>query len=347
MGLMFSVVANTKDQNFTTCADPDSGGHWLLLCGGVGGAKLALGMRHALGDDQLTIIVNTGDDFKYCGLWVSPDLDTVAYTLTGLANQANGWGRSDETWNALGEMQRFGGDPWFQLGDMDIGLSMARHQKMENGQSLTRFMQELLNSCDVPTTISPMTEDRVATIIETDQGKMSFQDYFVREGCKPRCIGIEYRGAQTARPTQAALDTLERKDLKGIVFANSNPYLSIEPILAIAGLRSAIREAPVPKLAVSPIINGQSVKGPLAKMMMEFGVEVSAASIAEHYDYMIDALLVDRQDRQLIGSAKGRLIPSSQDLLMESLEQKVRLAQEVISVCDRISFDRRSAGSNA
>jgi LPPG:FO 2-phospho-L-lactate transferase len=273
-------------------------GQVVALAGGVGGAKLADGLARLLGE-RLTVVVNTGDDFTHLGLHISPDLDTVMYTLAGIANPKTGWGIVGETWNFMAQVERLGGPAWFRLGDRDLATHALRTEGLAAGETLSAVTGRLCRSLGVAPKLLPMSDDAVRTMIRSDDGELPFQDYFVRLGCAVAVRGIRYAGSDTAclNPALAALSAAS--DLSAIVICPSNPYLSVDPILAVPGMREWLRARGRPIVAVSPIIGGAAVKGPAAKIMAELGASVSAAGIARHYRGLIDGLVIDEADAVL------------------------------------------------
>jgi LPPG:FO 2-phospho-L-lactate transferase len=300
----------------------------VALCGGIGGAKLALGLHRILDPGQLAIVVNTGDDFEHLGLHISPDLDTVFYTLSGLSDLERGWGRSGETWNLMATLREFGGPDWFLLGDRDIGIHILRTQSLRSGDSLTRFSQSMTQRLGIGSALLPMSDDPVRTVVETPEGDMAFQQYFVARRCEPVLKGLRFEGAREARITPEVAAALASPELEAIIVCPSNPYLSIDPILAVSDMRSALLQAKAPIVAVSPIIGGQAVKGPTAKIMKELGVAGTNAAIAAHYRGLIDGLVIDStdaHDRRDINIAV-EVMPT----LMRDLSDRERLAQGVL-----------------
>ncbi len=273
----------------------------------------------------LTVIVNTGDDFTRYGLAISPDLDTVMYTLAGLADPVNGWGLAGDTRQMIGMMRCYGDDAWFGLGDMDLATDLLRTQGLASGETLSDVTARLAAALGVQARLLPMSDDRVATMVETvEHGTLAFQEYFVRYRWQPTVKRLWYDGADRARPAPGLLDALA--EATAIIVCPSNPLLSIEPILHIPGIRSALERRTAPCVAVSPIIAGQAVKGPAAKLMGELGMEVSAAGIAAYYGSLIDGLVVDTADRGV--SINQRVLVTN--TLMQTIEDRVRLAGEVI-----------------
>jgi LPPG:FO 2-phospho-L-lactate transferase len=300
----------------------------LAVCGGVGGAKLALGLQRVLPNGALAVLVNTGDDFRHLGLAISPDLDTVLYTLAGVAHPTRGWGRADESWFFHEELERRGGPDWFRLGDRDLVVHVERTRRLAAGESLRAITAELARRFGVPSPLLPMSDDAIRTMLETEAGVLEFQDYFVRRRCVPRVSAIRYEGAGAAAPNPVALELLASPSLAAVVLCPSNPWLSVDPILAIPGLRRALDSCGVPIVAVSPVIGGRCVKGPTAKLMRELGLEVSARSIARHYADLIDGILIDEEDVAL-ADAIGMPAACTR-ILMTSLSNRDALAQAVL-----------------
>ncbi len=297
------------------------------LAGGVGGAKLAHGLALSLASNDLTIVVNTGDDFDHLGLRICPDLDTVLYTLAGIASPRTGWGRRRETWSFLETLEDLGGPTWFRLGDRDAALHVLRSQQLREGQSLSAFTIELGRSLAVAPSVLPMTDDIVSTVVLTQEGEMPFQEYFVRRGCEPRVRGFRFDGIDRARPAPGVVEALSGADL--IVFCPSNPWVSLDPILAVPGIREAI--AGIPAVAVSPFIRRRAVKGPAAKMAAELGLEPTPPTVAEHYAGQVDGLVYDVSDGDQGGSIARLGIRSLRTrTLMRSERDRVRLAAEVV-----------------
>jgi LPPG:FO 2-phospho-L-lactate transferase len=264
----------------------------VLLAGGVGGAKLAHGLAAQLPPQNLTIIVNTGDDFQHWGLTICPDLDTIVYTLAGLANPETGWGRAEESWRVLDEVKRLGGPDWFRLGDLDLALHLSRNHALANGVSLTEFTRQLCAQLGVAPTVLPMSDRPSPTFIETDDGLLPFQDWFARQRWQPVARAIHL--PEDTRASYQVLRTLEQADI--VIFAPSNPFVSLDPILNVYPLRAMITDLPELTLAVSPIVAGQALKGPAAKMMREMGMPVTAVAIADYYQDLIDAFVYDIED---------------------------------------------------
>jgi LPPG:FO 2-phospho-L-lactate transferase len=318
----------------------------VALSGGIGGAKLALGLSRVLAPDELTVIANTGDDFEHLGLCISPDIDTVVYTLAGLADPERGWGRDGESWRFMDSLRQLGGEDWFALGDQDLALHVARTRRLAAGEPLHAVTAALAGALGVRQRVLPMSDDPVRTRVLTDEGWLDFQPYFVRRRCEPRVRALEFAGAAQARPAAALLALSGRDsrdgsaaDIRAVVLCPSNPYLSVDPILAMPGVRAALAACPAPVVAVSPLVDGRAVKGPTAKLMGELGLAVSHASIAEHYDGLIDVLVVDADEPALRDRPGLRTVVAP--TLMRSLEDRERLALTVLAAADAVAGGTR------
>ena len=317
----------------------------LAISGGIGGAKLALGLQRVLPPGELAVLVNTGDDFRHLGLAIAPDLDTVLYTLAGVANTTLGWGREDETWNFHAELARIDGPAWFKLGDRDLVVHVERTRRLAAGESLTSIMADLGRRFRVPSAILPMTDDVVATMLETDSGTLEFQDYFVRRRCEPPVRAVHYAGAAAARPSAAALQLLAGDELSCVVLCPSNPYLSVGPILAMPGMRRALAQCAAPIVVISPVIGGRAVKGPTVKLMHELGVEVSPLAIAQHYSGLIDGLILDAEDADLASTTGLPTLVTR--TLMQTLDDREMLARAALDFAGTLvaAPQRRRAAS--
>jgi len=300
------------------------------LAGGVGGAKLAQGLALALAPGELTVIVNTADDFDLFGLRICPDLDTVLYTLAGLANTTLGWGIKDDTRATLDAIGRLGRDLWFQLGDQDFATHILRTERLGQGASLTTVIAEFTAALGVSSVLLPMTNDAVATIVQTPDGPLDFQTYFVGRRQQDDVTGLVFRGASDAAPAPRALESLATADV--IVLCPSNPLVSIGPILAVPGYREALAKAPAPRVAVSPIIGGKALKGPADRMMATLGHEVSSVGVARMYAGLIDGLIIDRLDAALSPAieALGIRVLVTQSV-MGGPDDRRRLAEETLA----------------
>jgi LPPG:FO 2-phospho-L-lactate transferase len=268
----------------------------VALSGGVGGAKLALGLARVVPAGRLMVVANTGDDFTHLGLSISPDIDTVMYVLAGLDNPGTGWGRRGETWNFMAAVETLGGETWFRLGDGDLATHVERTRRLKAGETLGYITADFARRLGIAARIVPMSDDPVRTRLDTAEGWLDLQPYFVRRRAEPAVRAIEYAGADTARPHRDVLAALGDPDLRAVVICPSNPLISIGPILALPGLRQALKACAAPVVAVSPLIAGQAVKGPTAKMMRELGLAPSAAAVAELYRDVVDLFVVDERD---------------------------------------------------
>ena len=304
-------------------------GFVLALSGGIGGAKLALGLYRALPPGALTVIANTGDDFDHLGLSVSPDLDTLLYTLAGIDNPETGWGRRGETWTFMAALESLGGDTWFKLGDGDLATHVERTRRLAAGERLSQITDDFRRRLGIAARLTPMSDDRVRTRLRTAEGWLDFQDYFVRRQCAPAVSEIAFAGAETAQPHPDFLAALADQNLRMVVICPSNPFISIDPILSLPGVREALRACHAPVVAVSPIIGGKAVKGPTAKMMAELGLPVTAEAVARHYRDLLDHYVVDDADTAAIPDLDLPLTATR--TLMETLADREALARVVLS----------------
>jgi len=303
-----------------------SGGLVVALSGGVGGAKLALGLSRVLPQNELLVVANTGDDFEHLGLSISPDIDTLTYVLAGLDNPVTGWGRRDETWSFMETISALGGEDWFRLGDRDLALHVERTKRLAAGQSLSQITGDVCRRLGVGPKVLPMSDDRVRTRVLSDEGWIDFQDYFVRQQCRPVVRQLAFTGAADARPQPEVMAVLGSGNVRAVVICPSNPFISIEPILSVPGLRAAIENCGAPVVAVSPIVGGRAVKGPTAKMMQELGLAVSSATVAARYGDLLQGYVVDGADSGDIGT-KVHVAPT----LMTTLEDREALARTVLA----------------
>jgi LPPG:FO 2-phospho-L-lactate transferase len=315
----------------------------VALCGGIGGAKLALGLARTLDPHDLTIVVNTGDDFEHLGLSISPDIDTVLYTLGGVADRERGWGRSGETWHFMEAVRELGGDAWFQLGDRDLAMHVERTRWLHEGGSLEAFVARASTALGIRARILPMTNDPVRTIVETSEGTLPFQRYFVEHRCAPVVRSLRFEGAARATPATGLLAALSDSATRAIVICPSNPYLSIDPILAVPGIRDALAKAHAPVIAVSPIIGGQAVKGPTVKIMAELGIDANTAAVAGHYRGLIDGLVVDEADSDETAGVEVPVLATR--TLMIEIDDRDRLACDVVAFAATLS-GRTTLGSS-
>jgi LPPG:FO 2-phospho-L-lactate transferase len=313
-------------------------GHVVALCGGVGGAKLAHGLSLALPPDALSIIVNTGDDFTHLGLYIAPDLDSVMYTLAELSDPVRGWGRCDETWMFMKALKGLGGESWFQLGDADLALHVERTWRLARGASLSEVTSHLCQNLGIATRVLPMSDDPVRTRVLTENGWLDFQEYFVHQQCRPAVREFEFAGAGAARAQPDALAALKSPDLRAIIICPSNPFVSIEPILAVVGIRAALTESVAPVVAVTPIIGGEAIKGPAAKMMHELGLDVSGAAVARRYAGLIDGFIIDSTDPEPEPQL-GVTFFSARTLMTGAID-RLRLAHSVLRAADALGAVR-------
>lgn len=304
-------------------------GNVVALAGGVGGAKLAYGLYQVVPPEKLTVIVNTGDDFEHLGLHISPDLDTMMYTLAGLANPSTGWGVKDESWNMMAALARYGQPTWFQLGDRDLATHLLRTKWLRENYPYNWITRELSQRLGIRCTILPMTESLVRTMIMTEQGEMAFQEYFVQKQCQPVVKSIRFAGAEQAHPSREVASALRTADV--IIFCPSNPFLSLDPILALPNMRRIIAASRVPKIGISPIVGGAALKGPAAKLMRELGQEVSPTSVARHLSDVLTGFVLDQVDQahqEAINALGLRTLVTG--TVMLNNEDRVRLAGEVL-----------------
>jgi LPPG:FO 2-phospho-L-lactate transferase len=309
----------------------------VALAGGVGGARMAAGLAAAVPDAQLTVIVNTADDFEHLGLSICPDIDTDLYTLAGLGDPERGWGLAGESWAFMDALGALGGEQWFLVGDRDLATHVLRSQWLRQGLTLSTVTDKLRQALDVSTTVLPMSDQPVRSIIATPEGELGFQDYFVRQRCEPPFLGIRFEGAEKATVGPGVLDAIASADL--IVFCPSNPWLSIAPILAVSGIERAIKDRKAPAVAVSPFIGGKAIKGPAAKIMGELGLACTPAAVAEHFGDSIDGLVIDSQDGPDHGCGCAVMIT---DTLMEGASGRRRLAGDVVAFGDRLLVSGRA-----
>jgi LPPG:FO 2-phospho-L-lactate transferase len=300
----------------------------IALSGGVGGAKLALGLSRIMPPENLLVVVNTGDDFEHLGLSISPDIDTVAYTLAGLANREVGWGRHDETWSFMETLEALGGETWFRLGDRDVALHVERTRRLKAGESLSEVTADICRRLGIGPRVLPMTDDPVRTRLLTEHGWLDFQEYFVHRRCEPVVSELQFQGAGAARPHPDFIAALADESLEAVVICPSNPFISVEPILAIPGVREAMMACKAPIIAVSPIIAGRAVKGPTAKMMTELGLDPSAGTVAQRYADLLDGYVIDHADMSEVVSIDARVTLAQ--TLMTTMEDREALARIVV-----------------
>lgn len=297
------------------------------LAGGVGGAKMADGLAQILPAEDLTVIVNTGDDFDHLGLKISPDLDTVCYTLAGLANTETGWGREFESWGAFESISALGGPDWFRLGDRDLGTHLERTRRFQMGQSLSQITTDFCAAWGIGPRVLPMTDDNVPTVVHTEEGELAFQDYFVARHCEPKVLSFRFADIESANPAPGVIEAIKAADL--ILICPSNPWVSIDPILSVPGIRDEVATKRV--VAVSPIIGGKAVKGPAAKMFIDLGITPSAQAVAQHYGSLLDGFVLDGVDdgeSEFVRSLGIQTFVS--DTFMKTVNDRGRLAKEIL-----------------
>ena len=305
----------------------------LALSGGIGGAKLALGLYRILPPGALTVVANTGDDFEHLGLAISPDIDTLLYALAGLDNLELGWGRRDETWTFMKALGSLGGETWFNLGDGDLATHIERTRRLAAGEGLSEITDDFRRCLGISARLLPMSNDRVRTRLRTPESWLDFQDYFVRQRCAPVVREIAFAGADAARPHPTFFAALTDENLHAVVICPSNPFISIDPILSLPRVREALRECAAPVIAVSPIIGGQAVKGPTAKMMAELGLRVDAAAVARYYSDILDFYVADETDANKMRNL-GVPVTFARTL-MQSLDDRETLARVVLEAAGR------------
>lgn len=326
-----------------TTATPGLDGTVVALSGGVGGAKLALGLSRIVPAGKLIVVANTGDDFEHLGLSVSPDLDTLMYTLAGLNNEELGWGRRGETWTFMDALARLGGETWFRLGDGDLATHVERTRRLLAGETLSAITRDFCQRLGISAQLLPMTDARVRTRLRTAGGWLDFQDYFVRLRCEPMVSEVMFQGADRAVPSSAFMASLREPRLRAVVICPSNPFISVEPILSLPGVRAALVACRAPVVAVSPIIGGRAVKGPTAKMMHELGIAPSAAAVSRRYADLLDAAIVDHTDADDSVDHGAPVFGAS--TLMFGIEDKIALAKRVLEVADIVAKRQLVAAS--
>jgi LPPG:FO 2-phospho-L-lactate transferase len=302
----------------------------VALAGGVGGAKLAHGLALSLPPEDLTIIVNTGDDFEHLGLYICPDLDTVCYNLAEIHNPETGWGRADESWQAFNAVELLGGPSWFRLGDRDLGTHLERTRRLKAGAPLSKITADFCTAWGIPQTILPMSDQPVPTIVLTGDGELAFQEYFVAQRCQPKVTGFRFQNILQSKPAPGVLDAIREAD--AAVICPSNPWVSVDPILGVPGIRDALAETIV--VAVSPLVGGKALKGPAAKMFAELEIEPTAIAVAHHYGALLNGFVLDNLDKNL---TKFIGIPYLfTDTIMVEIDDRVRLGEEVLSFIKRL-----------
>ena len=303
-----------------------------VLSGGVGGAKLVLGLSQVLNNDDFMTIVNTGDDFVHLGLKICPDIDTIIYTLAELVDQERGWGLKDESWNFLEKTKLLGGESWFNLGDKDLATHVHRTQRLAKGEDLTSITKNLASSFGVEAKIVPMTNDLVSTVVETREGDLAFQHYFVRDRCLPIVKRFRFEGIKSSVINPSIKEYGEENNKSAVLLAPSNPFVSIDPIIGVPGMTEELVTMKGPKIAISPIINSKAIKGPAAKMMKELGIPSTSIEVTNHYKGLIDAVVIDHADAALSEKIEDMGIKVFvTNTVMHSLKEKITLANECLN----------------
>ncbi len=326
---------------------PAPGGRCVAISGGVGGAKLALGLSRTLPGDSLTIVCNTADDFDHLGLRICPDLDTVMYTLAGIANRVTGWGQAHETWSFLEALSRLGGETWFRLGDRDLATHVERTRRLRAGDSLTTVTDALCGALGVAARVLPMSDDPVRTVVLAETGELSFQHYFVRDACAPVVTGFRFDGVDAARPSAAVVAAVADEAAAAILICPSNPFVSVDPVLALAGLETALRRAAAPVVAVSPIVGGAAIKGPAARMMTQLGMPATAFGVARHYQErgLLNGFVLDRADADQAAEIEALGVSTLvTDTVMETLADRERLAREMLDFASGLAARHGDGG---
>ena len=313
----------------------------VALAGGVGGARLAVGLAAALPPSRLAIVVNTGDDFDHLGLAISPDLDTVMYTLAGVNNPLAGWGRAKETWSFMSALAELGGDAWFRLGDRDLAVHVLRTLALHRGVALSEVTRGLAGRLGIRHALIPMSDMPVRTRVLTARGVLAFQDYFVRDQCQPRVRGFRFAGSRNAQPAPALARIMRSRKVRAVVICPSNPYVSVAPILSVPAIRAWLRQRDFPVVAVSPIVGGAALKGPAAKMMRELGGEATALGVVRHYGGLVDGWVIDKQDAKLRRAIEqeGKAVAVT-DTVMSDRGKSVQLAKRVVSFARALAAER-------
>jgi LPPG:FO 2-phospho-L-lactate transferase len=306
----------------------------VALAGGVGGAKLADGLARVLPAEDLTVVVNTGDDFTHLGLKICPDLDTVCYTLAGIASRETGWGRADESFHALESLAQLGGPNWFRLGDRDIGLHLERTRRLNAGEKLSKITEDFCKAWGIGVKVLPMSDEAVSTWVYTEEGVLGFQEYFVYYRCEPKVTGFKFSGIEATQPAPGVIKAIHAAEV--VVICPSNPWVSIDPILSLPGVRQALQSKPV--LAVSPIIGGRTIKGPAAKMYAELGIEPSALAVCRHYKDFLRAFVLDEEDRELAQKVQAMGVKTLvTQTIMRSDEERRGLADVILKYLGEVT----------
>jgi LPPG:FO 2-phospho-L-lactate transferase len=305
------------------------------LSGGAGGAKLAAGLARVVDPARLLIVANTGDDFEHLGLYISPDLDTLMYTLAGISNRHTGWGRAHETWTFMAALEALGGETWFRLGDGDLATHVERTRRLRADATLTAITADFAARLGIAARIVPMSDDAVRTVVDTPAGPLAFQHYFVRDRCQPQVSGFRFEGAVAAQANPVFVEALSDPALRAIVICPSNPFISIDPILALPDIRTRLETARAPVIAVSPVVGGRAVKGPTTKMMRELAMPETAAAVASHYGELLDGFVLDPVDAPIADQVRASGIDVLvTNTVMKTLADKETLAHAVLDFAE-------------
>ncbi len=303
----------------------------IAISGGVGGSKLALGLANSINPEDLMILANIGDDFKHFGLHICPDLDTLMYTLSSKSDIQKGWGIANETWGVMNALEKIGGETWFRLGDMDLATHLERTKRLQSGESLSETIHYLCKKFGIKSRIIPASDDKLQTIIKTLEGDLEFQEYFVKKGCKPIVSGFSFSGAKKGSPNDEFITALKSPNLKAVIICPSNPLISIDPILAVNGVRKGLRDCRAPVVAVSPIIADSGIKGPISKQLTELGYKVSVTTIANFYRDFIDGFVIDYKDNSYVDELESLGIRIKVcNILMNNINTKIELAKKIL-----------------
>lgn len=310
----------------------------LALTGGVGGAKLAAGLAAVLPPGQLDIVANTGDDFEHLGLYIAPDLDSVMYALAGINDRSRGWGVANESWNFLETLSSLNGASWFQLGDRDLAVHVQRTELLRQGLSLSEATTTLCAAMGIEHSLFPMSNDRVRTIVDTEQGELEFQEYFVARQCEPKVLGFRFDGQESATPLPVYQARLQHDTYHAVIVCPSNPFVSVDPILGMAGLKHSLSDSQKPVVAVSPIIGGKALKGPAAKMLQELDMPCDALGVARYYEGVISHFVIDEQDASLTAQIEDLgMQVLCMPTIMRSVEDQTQLANTLLQQLSRES----------
>ncbi len=308
----------------------------IAISGGVGGAKLSRGLAAVVAPTDLTIVANVGDDFEHLGLYVCPDIDSLLYGMSGRNDETRGWGRRDESWNFMEALGELNGETWFSLGDRDLALHVERTRRLRGGETLSSIIADFARALGIEARLCPVTDDPLRTMVTTDLGEMSFQRYFVAEQCRPAVRSFRFEGAESAR-ILPELERIIRNGIGAVVICPSNPFVSIDPILAVPGFAELLQSTSAPIVAVSPIVGGIALKGPAGKMLAECGHECNALGIARYYRHLIQGIVIDDMDVHLADPIRALgLEVWAEASVMKTDEQKLYLGCRTLALAQSI-----------